>query len=283
SGLAKLVVDFPPERRLCFHNNAHEIIDFPFEKYQTNHHATKPDVVASLPGQTFSGRFRDRWRNISIVFEAKSTEKAVPKQYRSQENDEALVQLAKSARNILVAQSRLFVFVIGVYGGDARIYRFDHAGAVCSPAFKYSEKGGAVLHEFLWRLVNPLHEGCDIVGADPTVQLPTRDDREELEAALHAGGVQYDEHVWKMCRWVTVRGAGGMYDFRYLLYDLVFINPGLFSRATTVWSALEVDSQGQPTGVRMDEDGRPAGVQVIIKDSWQQLARRPETEHYEQI
>ncbi|KAH9915741.1 uncharacterized protein B0H18DRAFT_1215351 [Fomitopsis serialis] len=252
NGLKKLVVDFPPEKQPCFHNNAHELIKFPFEKYEHDYHATKPDVVASLPGQTF---------NISVVFEAKNTEKADPMGYSSKENNEALVQLAKSARNILVSQSRLFTFAVGIYGDKARIYRFDHAGAVCSPLFPYTSKGGAVLHEFLWRLVNPMHEGCDIVGADPTVRLPTQDDREQLEAELRLGGVDYDDNTWSMCRWVTVKGAAEGRYIKYLLYDLVFINPGLFSRATT----------------------QIAGKHVIIKDSWQQLARRPETEHYEQI
>lgn len=276
-------MDFPPEKQPCFHNNAHELIKFPFEKYEHDYHATKPDVVASLPGQTFVGKFPDRWRNISVVFEAKNTEKADPMGYSSKENNEALVQLAKSARNILVSQSRLFTFAVGIYGDKARIYRFDHAGAVCSPLFPYTSKGGAVLHEFLWRLVNPMHEGCDIVGADPTVRLPTQDDREQLEAELRLGGVDYDDNTWSMCRWVTVKGAAEGRDIKYLLYDLVFINPGLFSRATTVWSALKADDADWPVGEHMVDLEQITGKHVIVKDSWQQLARRPETEHYEQI
>ena len=89
-------------------------------------------------------------------------------EYGSLENDEALVQLAMSARNILVSQSKLFVFVVGVYGHFARIYRFDHAGAVCSARFNYQEDPSP-LRSFLWRLAHPIHENCDIIGTDPTV------------------------------------------------------------------------------------------------------------------
>ncbi|EPT01864.1 hypothetical protein FOMPIDRAFT_1048455 [Fomitopsis schrenkii] len=129
AGLREIVSDFSDATRPCFHNNAHEVIKFPFQRHEYEFHDTKPDIVASLPGQTFEGRFPDRWHNISTVFEVKSTVQGDPIVYHSPQNDETLVQLAKSARNILLAQGRLFVFVVGIYGYYARIYRFDRAGA----------------------------------------------------------------------------------------------------------------------------------------------------------
>ncbi|EPT01875.1 hypothetical protein FOMPIDRAFT_1048468 [Fomitopsis schrenkii] len=286
AGLREIVSDFPDATRPCFHNNAHEVIRFPFQKQEQEFHTTKPDIIASLPGQQFEGRFPDRWRNISTVFEVKNTVKGDPIEYRSPRNDETLVQLAKSARNILVAQGRLFVFVVGIYGHYARIYRFDRAGAVCSDRFNY-QKEPSILRRFLWRLTHPTHQNCDILGADPTVRLTsTPSDQTEIEAALSAASIEHTEETWKTCRWVTVKGADDGAQLRYLLYDPIFINPGLFSRATTVWAGLEVDDDGHPTGLPPREDGtsgQPAGRQVIVKDSWQQLARRPEAEHYEQI
>ncbi|KAI0729470.1 hypothetical protein C8Q72DRAFT_777911, partial [Fomitopsis betulina] len=267
-GLRELVSDFPPEKRPSFHNNAHEPIPFPFEKHEHEFHYTKPDIVASLPGQTFTEKFPDRWRNISTVFEVKSTVNGDPMEYQSPANDETLVQLAKSARNILFAQSRLYVFVVGIYGHFARIYRFDHAGAICSNRFNYQKDPG-LLQRFLWRLAHPIHENCDILGADPTVRLTVKADHTGIEAALRTAGVTYTKDTWKTCRWVTVDGAGEGAKLRYLLYDLIFLNPGLFSRGTTVWAGLEVDDEGHPV--------------FIVKDAWQQLARRPETEHYEQL
>ncbi|KAH9830615.1 uncharacterized protein C8Q71DRAFT_842494 [Rhodofomes roseus] len=281
--LKELVKGFPNDKRLCFANNAHKPIKFPYGKYEQDHHATKPDVIASLPGKTFTGKDPGRWRNISLIFEAKSTESGDPMRYHSNANEETLVQLSKSARNILFAQSRLFTFGIGIYGAMARIYRFDHAGAVCSQEFEYSAANGAVLRDFLWRFVNPISDGCDIVGADPTVRLATSDERMTVEKQLLAGGIMHDNETSKACRWITVKGSENKKSKRYLLYELVFVNPRLFSRATTVWKALEVDENGWPTNLSRDAENRPHGVQVIIKDSWRQLARKPEPEYYKQI
>ncbi|KZT63005.1 hypothetical protein DAEQUDRAFT_771068, partial [Daedalea quercina L-15889] len=207
-----------------------------------------------------------------------------------------LVQLAKSARNLLVAQSRLFSFVVGIYGPKARIFRFDHAGAVCSQSFDYAEKNGAVLFEFMWRLVHPIHKDCNIVGADPTVHLVAPNTRRSTwrtrlrargadtvdkeygrDAArerLRAGGVDADDNeTEKACRWITIKGENGK-EKTYLLYELVCMNSRLFSRATTIWKALELDDSPRRW---------PTGKHVIIKDAWRQLARRSEAEFYRQI
>ncbi|KAH9830629.1 uncharacterized protein C8Q71DRAFT_842521, partial [Rhodofomes roseus] len=93
-GLKNLVKDFPKQKRLSFHNNAHEEIKFPFLLCQRDQHATKPDVVASLPGRTFAPRNKDddhdRWRDISVVFEIKNVESEDPMLYCSERNDETL-------------------------------------------------------------------------------------------------------------------------------------------------------------------------------------------------
>lgn len=136
AGLKQLVENFAPEERLDFHNNAQQEIKFPFQLGEETHHATKPDVIASLPGLPFDLKLPDRWRNISVVFEAKATKDGDPMVFWSKTHNETLVQLSKSARNILVAQSRLLAFSVGIYGPVARIFRFDHAGAVCSEPFK---------------------------------------------------------------------------------------------------------------------------------------------------
>ncbi|TFY63347.1 hypothetical protein EVJ58_g3299 [Rhodofomes roseus] len=271
-GLEKLVKDFPKQKRLSFHNNAHEEIKFPFLLCQRDQHATKPDVVASLPGRTFAPRNKDddhdRWRDISVVFEIKNVESEDPMLYCSERNDETLVQLSKSARNILVSQSRLCAFAVGVYGSTARIFRFDHAGAVCTRSFKYGEDNGAVLYEFLWRLVHPIREGCDIVGADPTVRFASRG----VTRALRKADVEVTSETRKACRWVTIDPAENQPAKKYLVYELLFINPRLFSRATTIWKALE-----------LDDDGEPTGTHVVIKESWRQLARDAELLHWKRI
>ena len=185
-----------------------------------------------------------------------------------------LVQLAKSARNLLVSQSRLFVFVIGVYGKLARIFRFDHAGAVCSRAFNYTTlPGSRLFYEFLWRFTHPIAANCDFVGADPTVRwVPSNDHKKVAEKLRDAGVVIYDAtESAKAYRYITV-GDADTEKKTYLAYDLLFINPHLISRATTVWVAIEVD-----------ECDNPRGNPAVIKDAWRQLVRQKETEHYEDI
>ncbi|KAI0713081.1 hypothetical protein C8Q72DRAFT_777872, partial [Fomitopsis betulina] len=273
AGLTKLVENFTPAKRPTFYNNAHEEIKFPFLLGEQTHHATKPDIVASLPGLPMSHKFPDRWRNISVVFEAKSTEDGDPMKHSSKTHDETLVQLSKSARNILVAQSRLFAFAVGIYGSQARIFRFDHAGAVCSQPFEYAADNGAILYEFLWRLVHPIPEGCDIVGADPTVRLVTSTaDQQKATQQLHDAGIpDIPTEMRKACRYFVVKGDSEP-DKTYLAYELLFMNPRLFSRASTIWKAVELDPEGNPTATH-----------VVIKDAWRQLARTSEAEHYAKI
>ena len=185
-----------------------------------------------------------------------------------------LVQLAKSARNLLLSQSRLFVFVIGVYGKLARIFRFDHAGAVCSRAFDYTtQPGSRLLYEFLWRFTHPIAADCDFVGADPSVRcVPSNDHEKVAEKLRDAGVVIYDAtESAKAYRYITV-GDADTEKKTYLTYDLLFINPHLISRATTVWEAIEVD-----------ECDNPRGNPVVIKDAWRQLIRQRESDHYKVI
>ena len=273
-GLKDLVQDFGPERHLDFHNNAHQDIKFPFQLGEQTHHATKPDVVASLPGMSFDPEASNRWRHISVVFEAKATEGGDPMVFRSKQHNDTLVQLSKSARNILVAQSRLFAFAVGIYGSVARIFRFDHAGAVCSEPFDYAANHGAILHEFLWRLVNPIPAGCDIVGADPTVRLVTTRHSQHLATSqMRTVGLDVNNERMKACLWITIPGTTMQHPATtYLAYELLFINPRLFSRATTIWEALELDA-----------DNKPTGKHVIIKNAWRQHARASEAQNYEQI
>ena len=273
-GLKQLVRNFGPAKHLDFHNNAHQEIRFPFQLGEQAHHATKPDVVASLPGVTFDPTVSGRWRHISLVFEAKATESGDPMVFRSEEHNDTLVQLSKSARNILVAQSRLFAFSVGIYGSVARIFRFDHAGAVCTEPFKYAADNGAILQEFLWRLVNPIPSGCDIVGGDPTIGLVTTSDaRHVARSQLQAAGLDLNNERMKACRWITIPGTTIQQPAtKYLAYELLFINPRLFSRATTIWEALELDA-----------DNKPTGKHVIIKDAWRQHARASEAQNYERI
>lgn len=273
-GFSSLVSHFAAHKRPIFLNHEHNRIDFPYTLAAAEHHATKPDIIASFPGETSILKHADYWRNISFVVEVKLTESEDPMRSYSENHEKTLIQLAKSARNLLVSQSSLFVFAIGIYGKLARIFRFDHAGGICSSAFEYTTtEGSRLFHEFLWRFTHPLQATCRVVGADPTVTLLGLADRAAVVKSLRSAGVKHKDtdEASKAYRYFTSRGSGGR-NKKYLAYHLIFINPHLFSRATTVWEAIEVGA-----------DGTAVGSPVVIKESWRQLARERETDNYAHI
>lgn len=209
-----------------------------------------------------------RWRHLAIVFEAKPTAAEDPIGQPSEPRTRTLIQLAKSARNLLVAHSRLYAFAVGMYGNMARIYRFDHAAAVVSEPFNYVENP-EILHEFFWRFVNPVDSACAVVGDDPTIGYPTEEDRAKAQRLYEKyKGKPFTEENQKACRWITCQRPDGTVE-RYLVANLLFLNPRLFSRATIVWEAFK--------------EGDESGKLYAIKDAWRQGARRFEEEFYKDI
>ncbi|KAH9836362.1 uncharacterized protein C8Q71DRAFT_907950 [Rhodofomes roseus] len=267
-GLTSLFRQFPENRRPEFSDNAHKTVRFPYALCDDAHHATKPDVIATIPALPEVPP-HDRWRNIALVFEAKSTAQQDPMMRYTDEHEETLVQLAKSARNIMLAQGRLYAFVVGVYGHGARIFRFDRAGAVCSPLFDYV-KEPHILHEFIWRFVNPWTKGCAVVGDDPTTSLGDHVDRAHAQewVKIHDPTHTYTPEDRKAVRKFVIT-KDGKNKAAYLAYKLIFVNPRLFSRATTIWEAFELDQDGMATGRR-----------VVIKDAWRQFVRPSEIDFY---
>ncbi|KZT63070.1 hypothetical protein DAEQUDRAFT_742137, partial [Daedalea quercina L-15889] len=244
TALTRLVQSCPPNKRLLFHNYNHKAMKFPFQLYE--------------------------WRHIALVFELKRDTSDDPMIKTTITHWETLVQLAKSARNIMVAQSLLYAYVVGIYGTVARIFRFDHAGAICTPLFEYREQP-KIVHELLWRLFHPRVEGCAMVGEDPMTRLGTSAERElayELAKAVDPSWKPTAE-TWKAVRRIIITGENGG-KVTYLAYRLLFINPRLFSWATLIWEAFKLDDEGWSSP---DE-------RYIIKETWQQLGCVCETEFY---
>lgn len=266
---------FKSTNKLVFKNHNHTRTKFPYKLHEVENHITRPDVIASFPGQSAIDPHPDPWRNISFVVEAKLKESEDPMKSYSDEHEATLVQLSKSARNLLVSQSRLFVFVVGTYGKLARFFRFDHAGAICSRAFDYTTlEGSRLMYEFLWRFTHPTAKGSVFVGVDPSVRCIKADAHEDVAGKLRDAGVKIDDAIEaaKAYRYIDVGGTNRKTK-TYLAYELLFMNPNLISRATTVWKAIEVDQT----------DGSLTGKPVVIKDAWRQLVRQKETDHYEDI
>ncbi|EPT03318.1 hypothetical protein FOMPIDRAFT_1116313, partial [Fomitopsis schrenkii] len=270
--LTRLVKKFPAKIRPKFHNYGHTEMKFPFELHAKDQHPTKPDVIATIPSLRLVAPLY-RWRHIALVFELKASQQDDPMLTETPTNWRTLIQLAKSARNIMLAQGRLYCFVVGIYGGKARIFRFDHAGAICSPAFEYRERP-EILHKFLWRLFHPAVEGCTIVGQDPTVSLGTAEDRELAEelAKDYDPEWKHTPETRKAVRKFVVTDDGGK-ETTYLAYKLISLNPRLFSRSAMIWEAFKLDAKRKSTGEE----------RYIIKDTWRQLGRLDEAGFYEML
>ncbi|KAH9930115.1 uncharacterized protein B0H18DRAFT_1209607 [Fomitopsis serialis] len=255
SGLRRLVREFEPKRRPLFADGSRCPIRFPFDAWEDEHNYTMPDILMSFPGVR-AKKWAGSWQGISMVFEIKRTSGEDPiGKYAvkpGKQETGVLTQLAKSARNLLLTHGMLFMYIVGIYGDIARIYRVDHAACVVSRSFDIKKRPWP-LHELLWRFCHyqapqggvpgaPLTNM--LLGADPSVQQATERDVKLAENQ----GVTTDEQA-------------------YLIYRIRSLNPRLFSRATIVWDALE-----EGTWER-----------CAIKDAWRQLARDREDVLYDQI
>ncbi|EPT01935.1 hypothetical protein FOMPIDRAFT_89275 [Fomitopsis schrenkii] len=232
---------------------------------------TKPDIVVTVPKLPQLAPLQ-RWRNVALVFEAKAQASGDLMEKYTDEHEATLIQLAKSARNIMLAQGRLFAFVVGIYGDMARIFRFDRAGAVCSPLFDYILHPEH-LHGLLWRFVHPGGQDSVVLGDDPTTSLGSKRDRGYVRRIAKEYDPSYQHTVenQKAIRRFTVTDEGGNKK-KYLAYKLIFVNTRLCSRASMIWEAFELDENDDATGVR-----------VVIKDAWRQFERSSEISHYRHL
>lgn len=274
-GLTHLVDTFPESHRPTFHNCANTELNPPYELCDIVEHRTKPDIVVTVPSLPSLDPLL-RWRNLALVFEVKGEECDDPMKKYLDKHEETIIQLAKSARNLMLAQGRLFAFCVGIYGHTARIFRFDRAGGVCSPLFNYITDP-QYLHGFLWRFVHPINEGCAVVGDDPTTSLGTEADRSNVERHAKEMNASYKEDSNTIRRFIVtddriVADEPRKKEKTYLAYKMIFVNNRLCSRASMLWEAFELDDAGQPTG-----------PPVVIKEGWRLFRRPSEITHYQDL
>ena len=134
---------------------------FPFEEWGKEQHYTMPDIVMSLPGTTNTD-WASSWPGISTIFEVKRDGSEDPVDDASATimsgklQTCALIQIAKSARNLLHTHRLLYAYAVGIYNDWARIFRFDHAAGVVSKAIDLSNDPFP-LYDFLWRFCHYKH------------------------------------------------------------------------------------------------------------------------------
>ena len=306
-GLVNIVDHFASEHKPAFSDGSHCKIAFPFEAWGKEQHYTMPDIVMSLPGNSESN-WAGSWEGISTVFEVKrgNAEDPVNEATATINTDRlptaALIQISKNARNLLHTHRLLYAYVVGIYNCKARIYRFDHAAGVVSKAIDLKEDPFP-LFDFIWRFchyeqpaLKPPHAPTSLsartqtrsmaktgrgslsfLGMDPTITTALEQDYEKINELLKNATppkAPFAKEETKACRWVAVvteyhpDGSAKTTKW-YLMYRLRFLNTRLFSRATAVWDAYEVENgEWQPRA---------------IKDAWRQLARDREDVLYARL
>ncbi|KAI0666595.1 hypothetical protein C8Q78DRAFT_436711 [Trametes maxima] len=259
-------------------------MDFPFDAFATHHHHTYPDICIGFPGKR---KFESNsWQEVALVIEAKGDERDDPFPRRGFRNIRTVEQLAKNARNLMLANGFLYSFVIGIYGHTVRLVRFDHTCALVSKPIDLRYGGAKVLQRFLWHFVHPA-VGDTVVGCDPTISRLDDASQEWLKAHLEQASVQnWKDHVreLKKGRRVEVFDDKTGRCIPYLLYHLVDVNGRLFSRATMVWRAIE-DTRIWKDGRLVDDPARSRVLPKprIVKEAWRQLVRTAEATFYDRI
>ncbi|KAI9001494.1 hypothetical protein BD414DRAFT_35729 [Trametes punicea] len=282
SGLRKVVESFEEDRRLNFVGTHLIQMNFPFDAFVNHHHFTRPDFSVSFPGRSLSPI---TWQNISMVIEAKGEERDDPFPRSGFKNIRTVEQLAKSARNIMLANGFLSAFVVGIYGTIVRLARFDHACALVSRPFDIKNGGAKVLQKFLWHFTHPL-VGNTVVGADPTVMPLDSESQIWVKAQLEkVNAKNWTHHVGELSKGRRVE----VYDEKtgkcvpYLLYHLVDVNGRLFSRATMVWRAIE-DTRIWKDGRLIPDPTCTTKVKPrILKEAWRQVVRTAEAQFYRRL
>ncbi|CAK5279281.1 unnamed protein product [Mycena citricolor] len=207
---------------------------------------------------------------------------------RGRKGREAYVQLAKSARNMLLASGGCHIYLLSVVGKAAHIVRYDNSGWTVTPPIHWKEDN-TILPRFFLRLYNPPKAPRfgpgRILGDDFTINPLTKAQRKKLKSALarkksgYASRLAATEgnltrHSVSMITVQFVDGPAGERQHK-LVRCLTFGKPlwvshGLFGRATKVIRViLECDLKD------------PDPTIYALKDSWRQGCRRPEVDYYD--
>jgi len=172
------------------------------------------------------------------------------------------------------------VFVLGVYGHSARIYRFDRSGVIVSKSFSYATSPH-LLGDFFWRLVHPQKSSFGITGSDTSITRPTKEEAERMLDIIQRYHLDLEIDAAEFLqdsRWIVAsyfppceshdsslpRGRTRCFAFGHALSQ----STNLFSRATVVW--------------RVVVEGHEEKL-FALKDSWRELCRKPEVFFYERI
>ncbi|KAJ7171579.1 hypothetical protein C8R43DRAFT_858730, partial [Mycena crocata] len=251
-----------------------------FSAVDEGDHHTKPDVTLSRPGLKKPQQWR--WHVAGTVIELKWETDIFDESGNINESTaskNALVQLAKSARSLLVASGSCSVFVTAVFARDqTRILRFDHTGFTASSVFHWTEQVD-IFPTFFYLLYNGARPG-QMYGQDDTISVPSKKEKRLAYLALCKNPLYTNiftlEEATETSLWITAVRFDIMDGRRVSTIVRCFtIGPelshsdGLFSRATHVYRVILEDEM---------KDDKP--TVYALKDAWRQGCRRPETDFY---
>ncbi|KAJ7171629.1 hypothetical protein C8R43DRAFT_1058629 [Mycena crocata] len=255
-----------------------------FSAVDEGDHHTKPDVTLSRPGLKKPQQWR--WHDAGTIIELKWKTDIFDESGNINEStasEHALVQLAKSARSLLVASGSCFVFVTAVFARDqARMLRFDHTGFTASSVFHWTEPDNDIFPTFFYLSYNGARPGR-MYGQDDTISIPNEEEKQLAYSALRKNPLYTDmftlEEATQTSLWITAVRFDTVNGHRvstivrcFTIGPELWHSDGLFSRATHVYRVLLEDEMKQPSP-----------TVYALKDVWRQGCRRPETDFYEVI
>jgi hypothetical protein len=292
TGLNQLVVNFPPTKRIVIYDTHGQT----FPAIDPSDPESKPDISVSWPSKEHPNTQNLDWSCQSTVFIVQPKEADDPAYHKTDakppfQNLNIFAEIGLYARNLMFAQMSLFVFVVGIYGHTARIYRFDHAAVVSSRSFDYVKRP-EILGEFFWRLVHPVVNPVPavfpkgfpefpndkytfIVGSDTSVIPVPENNRFQILNILEKLGLGFDDSsAIKFNHYILVR-LGDERDLRpcVTIGPVLYRSTRLFSRATAVWKVLPLPLT----------DSDPFFNIYALKDVWHPCHMPPEVENYRHI
>ncbi|KAJ7039919.1 hypothetical protein C8F04DRAFT_1085325 [Mycena alexandri] len=245
-----------------------------------------PDITASRPGLKTLPK---AWHDAGTVVELKHTLDIFNENgeiIESEQAIKALIQLAKSARSLLMASNACYVYVVSAFRhGMARIFRFDHSGFRATSAFDWTTET-AILPTFFFRLYNPNSAVVLMDGDDDTIAIPSAQDKKKMYHALCAqpfynSMYQSQEEATENSLWIKAVRFNDVNGERvpkivraFTIGSILSYSDGLFSRATHVYRVILEDD------VEQKVEQPPI---YALKDVWRQACRRPEVDFYDTI
>lgn len=270
-----LTESLPSDRKVSFSAGCGQALQAPFEILEGSHHLqTTADIAVSLPGNTLKGP-AERWQQLSMAIAVEGSACCDPFD-RDDLLCHAVAHSAACARNLMLAHGLLVSFVLGVYGRTCRILRFDHTCGLVSEAFDYTRRPD-LLRRFFWNFVHPCL-GDTVVGCDPTVHALVNADVIWAEKQLAAMKVTKAILIPQEGRRVDVNDDTNASTRSFILLKPLSAERRLFSRATTVWLAIE-DVRGRTNNDQTDTGTFPK--LVIVKEAWREIETRSEVLIYQ--